>query len=163
MHVGRHWPDLPGSIQTKALRTIYAPRIDTPKAYSASRWEERVISELDHSLHRWQHSLPPICQWDDKRPLTTEEERFSALRSALLHVDFYSTQILIHRQFVAASRQKLITWPSATICQNAARSMCHTLCYLLRKDLLQWSWVHAPLNATNTATLLLVTVSHPCN
>lgn len=52
----------------------------------------------------------------------------------------------------------VLTWPSLSICQNSARSLCHVLAYLTQNDLLKYCWVDIPLQATNTSTLLLLSV-----
>lgn len=155
-------------IQFKALRTIYAPKKDHLRRVaetsgaspiSSTRWEERVVAELDSDLTKWFNSIPPYLKWDDKRALKTDMDKLLAVLSARLHVKYFGTQILVHREYVNPQKQGVLTWPSLSICQNSARSLCHIVAYLTRSELLRYCWFDIPLQTTNTATLLLLSIS----
>ena len=59
-----------------------------------------------------------LVRWDPNR----EDPTFFC-QSAFLHVSFYHLQILIHRPFIPTPRKSSsVTFPSLTICANAART-----------------------------------------
>lgn len=105
-------------IQSYALRTIYS--ISKSKAqmgHTGPNWEERTVMELDSALNSWADNLPEHLRW---KP---QQENFLFLtQAAALHTNFHSLQIVVHRPFISLRRQRTSTFPSLTICTNAARS-----------------------------------------
>lgn len=72
---------------------------------SASRWEERIVAELEADLTKWYNSIPDYLRWNDKRALNTDMDKLLAIISSRLHVKYFGTQILVHREFVDPQKQ----------------------------------------------------------
>ncbi|KAJ6564659.1 fungal-specific transcription factor domain-containing protein [Mycena capillaripes] len=85
-------------------------------------WEEKVVMEFDSALNTWLDSVPAHLRWD---PARKPDVFFD--QSAALYCNYYLTQILIHRPFIPAMRSStdLKSFPSLTICNNAARACSH--------------------------------------
>ncbi|KAJ7698343.1 fungal-specific transcription factor domain-containing protein [Mycena rosella] len=89
-------------------------------------WEEQVVMELDSALNVWFDSVPPHLRWD---PACPNDIFFD--QSAALYCSYYLVQILIHRPFIPAVRRSfnhfdsLTSFPSLSICNNAARACSH--------------------------------------
>uniref|UniRef100_A0A0W0EU63 Transcription factor domain-containing protein n=1 Tax=Moniliophthora roreri TaxID=221103 RepID=A0A0W0EU63_MONRR len=106
-------------ILAAVLRTLYC--VDKPNVllgFMGSRWEQRVVAELDGALNRWVGDIPEHVRWDPQR-----EDDIFFNQSAILYTNFYNLQILIHRQFTKKSSP--LSFPSIAICANAARSCSH--------------------------------------
>ncbi|KAJ7610455.1 fungal-specific transcription factor domain-containing protein [Roridomyces roridus] len=87
------------------------------------RWEEKIVMELDSALNSWFDSVPVHLRWDQTCPSDIFLDQ-----SAALYCKYYLVQMLIHRPFIPAIRDttKLVTtFPSLTICNNAARACIH--------------------------------------
>ncbi|KAF7335771.1 Zn(2)-C6 fungal-type domain-containing protein [Mycena venus] len=98
-----------------ALKVLYATnRIKSMIGLNDDTWEERTVVEFDAALSTWLNSVPEHLRWD---PVRANNVFFD--QSAALYCNYYLTQILIHRPFIPAS------FPSLTICNNAARALSH--------------------------------------
>ena len=102
--------------------------------------DEDVIAQLDSAMNNWMDTVPCHRRWTDAtryydswwsryvvRWNPTENTEFLP-QSAVLHATYYHLQIFIHRPFIPSPRNhSRATFPSLTICTNAARSCCHVL------------------------------------
>lgn len=81
-------------------------------------------------------------------------------QSALLHMNFYHLQLLIHRPFIATNRKPSpLSFPSLAICTNAARASVHVIDLFRKRKGLPFPIGH--FNVRNTfpifKTLTLIT------
>ncbi|KIM40777.1 hypothetical protein M413DRAFT_446160 [Hebeloma cylindrosporum] len=105
-----------------ALRTMYA--INKSKillGFVGEEPEQRIVAELDSALNKWVDSVPDSLRWDPNR----EDEHFFN-QSVFLFASYYHIQIIIHRPFIPSpTKPASLSFPSLTICANAARSCTH--------------------------------------
>ncbi|KIJ14786.1 hypothetical protein PAXINDRAFT_78504 [Paxillus involutus ATCC 200175] len=103
-----------------ALRTIYL--INKPKVFVGfvgQQWEQHFVAELDSALNQWIDAVPKHLRWD---PTGDANSPFFS-QSSLLYSSYYLVQISIHRPFIFSPRKPSpLSFPSLTICTNAARS-----------------------------------------
>ncbi|KAF9491781.1 hypothetical protein BDN71DRAFT_1497859 [Pleurotus eryngii] len=83
--------------------------------------ERKIVAELDSQLNKWLDSVPEPLRW---KPQSDDPETLSL--SAHLFCTYYYIQILVHRPFISAKASGL-SFPSLSICVNAARSCAHLL------------------------------------
>ncbi|KAF9040396.1 hypothetical protein BDZ89DRAFT_1060485 [Hymenopellis radicata] len=104
-------------------RTVFAvKRSDMCKAVGPD-WYRTVIVTIDSALCKWVDSMPLYLRWN---PHHTDPSFFK--QSAYLHVAYYFAQIQLHRPFISLvgkSSSSPISFPSLSICVNAARASCH--------------------------------------
>ncbi|KAF7354319.1 Zn(2)-C6 fungal-type domain-containing protein [Mycena venus] len=98
---------------------------------SDDSWE-KLVMEFDSALNTWRDSIPGHLRWNPDRPLTDKEndnEKIFFDQSAALYCNSYLAQILIHRPFIPSVRGSegvaFKSFPSLTICNNAARACSH--------------------------------------
>ncbi|KDQ25973.1 hypothetical protein PLEOSDRAFT_1106857 [Pleurotus ostreatus PC15] len=83
--------------------------------------ERKIVAELDSQLNKWLDSVPELLRW---KPQSDDPDIHSL--SAHLFCTYYYIQILVHRPFISAKASGL-SFPSLSICVNAARSCAHLL------------------------------------
>ncbi|KAI0081014.1 hypothetical protein K474DRAFT_1672279 [Panus rudis PR-1116 ss-1] len=114
-------------ILTIALRTIYSinkSRILQGRTDPA--WKEEVVIKLDAALNDWIRSIPEHLRWNPER--TDQRKALFLNQSAHLYASYSLVQILIHRQFIPPlCKSSPQSFPSHTICTNAARSTARVL------------------------------------
>ncbi|KIK59279.1 hypothetical protein GYMLUDRAFT_44647 [Collybiopsis luxurians FD-317 M1] len=114
------------NILGKVLRRIYA--VDQPDVWSAMgmtklQWSEKLVAELDSSLNQWTDEIPEHLKWDPNRE---NKEHFA--QSVMIYATYYLVQILVHRSFLPRpGENSVLSFPSLTICANAARSCLHVI------------------------------------
>ncbi|KAF8322612.1 hypothetical protein DL93DRAFT_2050436 [Clavulina sp. PMI_390] len=113
-----------GQILAFALRTIYT--INKSKVllgFVGERWEQHIVAELDSAMNKWLDAVPDHLKWDPNRqdPMHFEQ-------SAVLYAAYYHLHIMIHRPFIPSPKKPaVLSFPSLTICTNAARSCSHVV------------------------------------
>ncbi|KAK7062867.1 Gypsy retrotransposon integrase-like protein 1 [Paramarasmius palmivorus] len=110
-----------------AQRTLYAVRKSemwTNLSMSGPEWNEKVVSQLDSSLNAWIDAIPDhllnlaAVKWDPDR---IDTHFFN--QSAVLYTAYYWVQMLVHIPFISPTDEEpVLTFPSLSICANAARS-----------------------------------------
>ncbi|KAF5343371.1 hypothetical protein D9758_015622 [Tetrapyrgos nigripes] len=93
---------------------------------------QKVVSEIDSALAKWADSIPTHLMWNIKH----EDENFFK-QSAILWACYYWIQIEVHRRFIPRpGEEPELSFPSMTICANAARSCIHVVetCLQQTKD-----------------------------
>ncbi|KAF8970798.1 fungal-specific transcription factor domain-containing protein [Flammula alnicola] len=102
-----------------SLRTIYSlKKSKTLLGFVGQRREQHLVEELDSMLNKWVDSVPDHLQWDPNH-----EDVMFFNQSVSLYSAYYHIQILIHRPFIPSpSNPSPLSFPSLTICTNAARS-----------------------------------------
>ncbi|KIJ07117.1 hypothetical protein PAXINDRAFT_19682 [Paxillus involutus ATCC 200175] len=106
-----------------ALRTIYSiNKFKIHLGFVGQQWEEHIVAEHDSALNEWIDAVPQHLCWDPTRE--TNSPFF--MQSSTLYTNYYLIQIYIHRPFIPyPGKPSLISFPSLTICTNAARSCSH--------------------------------------
>ena len=109
---------------------------------TGSEWNEKIVAELDSQLNLWVSTIPDHCEysslpirswllrvssfffllfavkWDPLNP-----HKSISVQSTILYVTYYWVQVLVHRPFISPTNEEaVLTYPSLTICANAARS-----------------------------------------
>ncbi|KAF8968587.1 fungal-specific transcription factor domain-containing protein [Flammula alnicola] len=134
-----------------SLRTIYSlKKSKTFLGFVGQQSEQHLVTELDSALNKWVDSVPDHLRWDPNR----EDDTFFN-QSVSLYSAYYHIQIIIHRPFIPSpSKPSLLSFPSLTICTNAARS-CSRVIYIQsrRNTTLQPQILHAVF--TSVMVLLL--------
>ncbi|KAI0033780.1 fungal-specific transcription factor domain-containing protein, partial [Vararia minispora EC-137] len=108
-----------------AMRTIFATTNKTNLLLEliGPQWVQRVVSAIDSALNEWADSVPEHLKWNPGC-----EETIWMLQSSCLYTSYYELQISIHRCFLpTAQKPSPVTFPSLSICANAARSCCHII------------------------------------
>ncbi|KAF8915577.1 fungal-specific transcription factor domain-containing protein [Mucidula mucida] len=112
------------------MRTTYS--IGTSRStlgFVGDKWKKHIVTELDSALNKWVDSIPDHIRWDPHR----EDDRFFS-QSVALYCWYYHLQILIHRPFIPSARNPNPTsFPSLSICTNAARVTSHILDCRMRR------------------------------
>jgi len=89
-----------------------------------NQWTDSIPEHrlsLSHITDSWTINLIIIVRWDPHR-----ENSLFFHQSATLYASYYHLQILIHRPFIPGPRNpSAVSFPSLTICTNAARSCSH--------------------------------------
>ncbi|KAH9481989.1 ABC-transporter-regulating transcription factor [Psilocybe cubensis] len=99
------------------LRTLYSnKKTRILSGFLGSRWEGRMVAELDSTMNKWKESLPSHLHWD-----SGERNEVFFHQSVILHATYSYVQIQIHRPYLLAKGSPL-TAPSFAICSNAART-----------------------------------------
>ncbi|THV03738.1 hypothetical protein K435DRAFT_247672 [Dendrothele bispora CBS 962.96] len=116
-----YWTNFLKLIEISSLvqRKVYRTR----KSEMDPEWAQRTVSELDSMLNIWIDTVPDHLKWDPNR-----EDIDFFHQSVSLYALYYGIQILVHKPFIprpGASSED--TFPSMTICANAARSACHVM------------------------------------
>ncbi|KIJ21009.1 hypothetical protein PAXINDRAFT_165809 [Paxillus involutus ATCC 200175] len=108
-----------------ALRTIYL--INKPKVFLGfvgQQWEQHFVVELDSALNQWINAVPKHLRWDP----TGDANSPFFMQSSVLYSSYYMIQISIHRPFIYSPRKSSPpSFPSLSICTNAARSCSHVI------------------------------------
>ncbi|KAJ3558753.1 hypothetical protein NM688_g738 [Phlebia brevispora] len=111
-------------IHAFALRTLYS--ISKSKAklgHAVFEWEERTVAELDSSLNGFMDSVPEHLRWNPR-----QKNMLFLNQAAALHVQYSGIQIMVHRPFISSlMKHPRSSFPSLSICTNAARSCIHVL------------------------------------
>ncbi|KAK7451800.1 Gypsy retrotransposon integrase-like protein 1 [Stygiomarasmius scandens] len=105
-----------------ALLTIYSVRkseLGSKMGIGDTEWYEKAVMELDSALNKWLDSVPEHLKWENQNDTSIF---FS--QSAILYSAYYWVQIQIHRKFIPrpGHTSSTLSFPSLTICTNAARS-----------------------------------------
>ncbi|KAJ7158966.1 fungal-specific transcription factor domain-containing protein [Mycena crocata] len=107
-----------------ALKILYCTqRAQAMIGLTGEHWEEQIVVELDGALNKWFKSVPDHLRWHPAR-----EDDVCFDQSAALYCSYYLAQIIIHRPFIPAIRPSQTvhsTFPSLTVCNNAARACSH--------------------------------------
>lgn len=113
-----------GQILAFALRTIYT--INKSKVllgFVGEQWEQHIVAELDSAMNKWLDAVPDHLRWDPNR-----ENQMYFEQSAVLYAAYYHLHIMIHRPFIPSPKKpSVLSFPSLTICTNAARSCSHVI------------------------------------
>ncbi|KAF9255570.1 hypothetical protein L218DRAFT_967177 [Marasmius fiardii PR-910] len=134
-----------------AQRTIYAVRRSdmwTRMGMSGPEWNEKIVAELDSALNYWVDQIPQHLKWDpnSSAPIWSNQ-------STILYVTYYWVQILVHKPFISPTNEEpVLTFPSLSICANAARSCCHIVDVQQRKTILVFPTI---LNAIYSSAIIL--------
>ncbi|KAM5544367.1 hypothetical protein V8D89_002027, partial [Ganoderma adspersum] len=121
-----------GQIVAFATRTIYATNKSRAQLIHSDRqWEQRIVAELDSALNKWTDSLPSHLHWNPE-----EENVLFLTQAASLKANYYHYQVAVHRSFMpfSGSRESPLSFPSAIICTNAARSSIQVLEVLYKRS-----------------------------
>ncbi|KAF9024572.1 hypothetical protein BDZ89DRAFT_989186 [Hymenopellis radicata] len=112
------------------MRTIYSiGKSRSTLGFVGNKWKKHIVTELDSALNKWVDSIPDHIRWDPHR----EDVRFFS-QSVALYCWYYHLQILIHRPFIPSARNPNPTsFPSLSICTNAARVTSHILDCRMRR------------------------------
>ncbi|KAF8315668.1 hypothetical protein DL93DRAFT_2078902 [Clavulina sp. PMI_390] len=106
------------------LRTIYS--FNKNKAllgFGGEKWDQLVVSELDSRMNKLLDSVPEHLKWDANR-----QNDVHFMQSSMLYASCYMWQIFIHRPFIHSIKgPSTLSFPSMSICTNAARSCSHVL------------------------------------
>ncbi|KAF4591027.1 hypothetical protein EYR40_009625 [Pleurotus pulmonarius] len=109
-----------GEILDTVLRVLYPTnksKLWTGLPGMGANTERKIVAELDSQLNKWLDSVPELRKSDDPDIHSL---------SAHLFCTYYYIQILVHRPFISAKASGL-SFPSLSICVNAARSCAHLL------------------------------------
>ncbi|EIM86392.1 uncharacterized protein STEHIDRAFT_139311 [Stereum hirsutum FP-91666 SS1] len=136
-----------------ASRTLYSTRRSRVlSGLVGPDWEQRVVTELDSSLNRWQDLLPAHLRW---QPSSTNDIFY--IQAACLACAFYHTQMFIHRRFISVisghTSSPLIE-ASTVICLNAARSCGNVILALPRSR----AFLFSPLFITAFAEAIVILI-----
>ncbi|KAL4256689.1 ABC-transporter-regulating transcription factor-like protein [Pleurotus pulmonarius] len=113
-----------GEILDTVLRVLYPTnksKLWTGLPGMGANTERKIVAELDSQLNKWLDSVPELLRW---KPQSDDPDIHSL--SAHLFCTYYYIQILVHRPFISAKASGL-SFPSLSICVNAARSCAHLL------------------------------------
>ncbi|KAF5354508.1 hypothetical protein D9758_012417 [Tetrapyrgos nigripes] len=103
---------------TEALYSVRKSEVSTRMGLSSQQWQERTVLEIDSALNKWAESVPDHLRWD-----ATNQDGIFFYQSSMLYTTYYWTQIQVHRRFIPRPGQdSRLSFPSLTICTNAARS-----------------------------------------
>ncbi|KAI0080937.1 hypothetical protein K474DRAFT_1704231 [Panus rudis PR-1116 ss-1] len=107
-----------------ALRTIYSiKKSKILLGLTGPQWQQNIVAELDSALNKWIDSVPDHLRWNPHN----DNELFLN-QSALLYSKYYQLQITVHRPFISTpNKPSPLSFPSLTICTNAARSAIHVM------------------------------------
>ncbi|KAG7086878.1 hypothetical protein E1B28_002798 [Marasmius oreades] len=134
-----------------AQRTIYAVRKSdmwTRMGMSGPEWNEKIVAELDSALNYWVGRIPQHLKWDPN-----QSDSIWSNQSTILYMTYYWVQILIHKPFISPTTEEaVLTFPSLSICANAARSCCHLAEVQSRKAMLLFP---TTLNAIYSSAIIL--------
>ncbi|KAK7034658.1 Gypsy retrotransposon integrase-like protein 1 [Paramarasmius palmivorus] len=138
-----------------AQRTIYAvrkPEMWAKLGMSGPEWNEKIVLQLDSSLNAWIDTIPEHLKWDPNK-----QDPLFFNQSTTLYVTYYWVQILIHRPFISpVNEEAVLTFPSLSICANAARSCCHLVEIQQRRTYLPFPTVLSALYISAIVLLLNV-------
>ncbi|GAA5829265.1 hypothetical protein JCM3766R1_001041 [Sporobolomyces carnicolor] len=134
------------SIIAHTMKSLHGLRRD--KTLKGTR---NAVRDLDSQLNAWLEKVPAHVRWNPG-----QQDDDALLNSAGLYACYYSTQILIHREFISPSRSAALGFPSLAICSNAARSCAHVLDTLRQRKLLHRAYTYAPMAAVQNAWMLLL-------
>ncbi|KAF8315669.1 hypothetical protein DL93DRAFT_2056908, partial [Clavulina sp. PMI_390] len=111
-------------IMALTLRTIYSTNKSRALlGLGGEKWNQFIVSELDSRMNKWVDAIPEHLKWD---PNLQNDEHF--VQSAILYAAYHTWQIFIHRPFIHSSKEpSALSFPSMSICTNAARSCSHVL------------------------------------
>ena len=101
-----------------------------------TEWYEKAVMELDSALNKWLDSVPEhrksilsiaVFIVDIPQTVKWENQNDASIffsQSAILYSAYYWVQIQIHRKFIPrpGHTSSMLSFPSLTICTNAARS-----------------------------------------
>ncbi|CAG8534149.1 7753_t:CDS:2 [Racocetra fulgida] len=96
---------------------------------------DAVLSSLDAELNEWRENLPSDLQYDSAAPYNMIDSR-----QLLIHVLYYTCQILLHRPYIRGPKSKAIS--SLTKCTMAANNVTHISHRLMKMGLLKSSWTY---------------------
>ncbi|KAK7457845.1 Gypsy retrotransposon integrase-like protein 1 [Stygiomarasmius scandens] len=147
-----------------ALLTIYSVRkseLGSKMGIGDTEWYQKAVMELDSALNKWLDSVPEHLKWENQNDTSIF---FS--QSTILYSTYYWIQIQVHRRFIPSpGRSSSTSFPSLTICTNAARS-CIRVCeahYKKKTSLLP----HFLMSLFGSAIVLILNVTrsaqmNPC-
>ncbi|THU96970.1 hypothetical protein K435DRAFT_78876 [Dendrothele bispora CBS 962.96] len=144
-----------------AQLTIYAVRkseLGPKMGIGNIEWYEKAVIELDSALNKWVDSVPDHLKWDNQKDTSVF---FS--QSAIIYSLYYWVQIQVHRMFIPRPGKSsgILSFPSAEICTNAARSatrVCET--HITKKSLLYPYFLIPLYNSAIVLALNLVRSTH---
>ncbi|KAE9401314.1 hypothetical protein BT96DRAFT_880487 [Gymnopus androsaceus JB14] len=100
---------------------------------SRSDWNREVVIKVDAALSNWVDSIPEHLKWN---PQGIHEIFFQ--QSVMLYTTYFWAQFFVHKYFIPRPGQSDLdayaTFPSLTICVNAARSSLAILEVYHRRD-----------------------------
>ncbi|KZV68284.1 hypothetical protein PENSPDRAFT_610193 [Peniophora sp. CONT] len=141
-------------IQGLALRTLYAStKAKAHYNFQGETWLTATVAHFDSLLNNWVDSVPEHLRWD---PTRADDTFFS--QSAHLYIQYYTTQIMVHRPFISADLRTPIPFPSLAICMNAARSLTRLTEALYKKNRDQFSIL--TWTAVNAGVVTLIALGH---
>ncbi|KAG9289498.1 hypothetical protein G9A89_001270 [Geosiphon pyriformis] len=99
---------------------------------------DSVLAGLDRELNSWREALPPDSQYDPGKSFSDLKNQ----RYGLLHLTFYTTQILLHRPHIRGPKSKAppSSIPSLTICTMAANNITHITYRSMKEGQLKVFW-----------------------
>ncbi|GAA5996297.1 hypothetical protein JCM5350_006503, partial [Sporobolomyces pararoseus] len=134
------------SLMARTMKSLYGMRRD-----KTLKGTKEAVRDLDSRLNAWLENVPAHVRWN---PGQQDDE--ALLLSAALYSAYYSTQILVHREFISPSRSTALGFPSLAIVSNCARSCAHVLDTLRQRKLLHRAYSFAPIIAVQNAWVLLL-------
>ncbi|KAK4050085.1 Gypsy retrotransposon integrase-like protein 1 [Microbotryomycetes sp. JL201] len=147
-HTAKAWLSIT-KIQGIVLRTLYGMKseIQSPQKISEH------VCYLDSLLNAWLETVPERLRWNQNEP-----DDVILTQAANIYSMYYSTQILVHREFLSPSRAKVAGFPSLAICSNAARSCANILDVMRQRGLLKVNFIMVPMQAITAALIMLINV-----
>ncbi|KAK7457846.1 Gypsy retrotransposon integrase-like protein 1 [Stygiomarasmius scandens] len=140
-----------------ALLTIYSVRkseLGSKMGIGDTEWYQKAVMELDSALNKWLDSVPEHLKWENQNDASIF---FS--QSTVLYSTYYWIQIQVHRRFIPRpGRSSNTSFPSLTICTNAARS-CIRVCEAHYKKKPSLLLPHFLMSLFGSAIVLILNVA----
>ncbi|KAF9069865.1 fungal-specific transcription factor domain-containing protein [Rhodocollybia butyracea] len=84
-------------------------------------WHQKAVTELDSLLNQWVDHIPEHLKWG-----TNRGDSVFSRQCVFLYTTYYGVQIELHKAFIPRPGQEsVLTFPSLSICANAARACIH--------------------------------------
>ncbi|KAK7457844.1 Gypsy retrotransposon integrase-like protein 1 [Stygiomarasmius scandens] len=140
-----------------ALLTIYSVRkseLGSKMGIGDTEWYQKAVMELDSALNKWLDSVPEHLKWENQN-----DTSIFCSQSAILYSTYYWIQIQVHRRFIPRpGRSSSTSFPSLTICTNAARS-CIRVCEAHYKKKPSLLLPHFLISLFGSAIVLILNVA----
>ncbi|CAG8637385.1 4521_t:CDS:2 [Dentiscutata erythropus] len=115
-----------------------------------------ILPSLDAELNEWRENLPPGLQYESSATTNDKLEN----RQMLLHVIYYTCQILLHRPHIRVPKSKIFSSsiPSLSICTMAANNLTHIIHRMVKSGLLRASWSYSVYPFFSATTVHIINV-----
>ncbi|CAG8502833.1 14758_t:CDS:2 [Dentiscutata heterogama] len=123
---------------------------------SSNGSNDNVLPSLDAELNEWRENLPPGLQYESSATSNDKLEN----RQMLLHIIYYTCQILLHRPHIRGPKSKIFSSsvPSLSICTMAANNLTHIIHRMMKSGLLRASWSYTIYPFFTATTVHIINV-----